>query len=435
MTLVAEAWAEGLRPEPRMSLSAWCDAHRLLPDTSAEPGRWRTDRVPYLREPLDALSPGNGVERVVIQKAAQTGGTELALNLLAYVVGHAPGTALVVQPSLDMARRFVSGRFDKMAEAMPVLLERIGPVGSKKRQNTQQYKKFPGGEIIFAGSNSAASLRSAPARYVVLDEVDAFAQDLEGEGDPAALAEARSITYRGRRKILMVSTPTIAGASRIEAAYAESDQRVFLTPCPSCGDPFELTWSCITWPEGRRDLAHAVCPSCGGVIEERDKPGMIAAGFWQPQAESADGRTRGYAISGLISPFQSWAELAIEHARVAHDPPRAKAWTNTKLGIPWREDEAANLDAATLAARAEPFGPEIDERIGVVTAGVDVQKDWLAVHLVGWGADEEAWSLGYHVLYGDFDAGLWQRLDELLTRPVRLPGGREVRACFLSQFP
>lgn len=426
MTLVAEAWAEGLRPEPQLNLSEWCDRHRLLPDTAAEPGRWRTDRVPYLREPLDALSPGNGVERVVVMKAAQTGGTELALNLLAYIVGHAPGTALVVQPSLDMARRFVSGRFDKMAEAMPVLLERIGPVGSKKRSNTQTYKRFPGGEIIFAGSNSAASLRSAPARYVVLDEVDAFAQDLEGEGDPAALAEARSITYRGRRKILMVSTPTIAGASRIEAAYNESDQRAFLTPCPECAEPFELRWEHLTWPEGRRDLAHAVCPSCGSVIEERDKTRMVAAGFWQAQSESSDGRTRGYSISGLISPFQSWGELAIEHARVWQDPPRYKAFVNTKLGLPWREDEAANLDAATLAGRAEPFGPEIDDRVGVVTAGVDVQKDWIALHVIGWAEGEEAYSLAYHTLHGDFDRDLWQRLDELLTRPVRLPGGREL---------
>ena len=34
-----------------------------------------------------------------------------------------------------------------------------------------------------------------PARWVFLDEVDAYPGDLDGEGDPIALAEARTISF------------------------------------------------------------------------------------------------------------------------------------------------------------------------------------------------------------------------------------------------
>jgi phage terminase large subunit GpA-like protein len=79
------------------------------------------------------------------------------------------------------------------------------------------------------------------------------------------LAIARTVTYRGKRKIFMASTPTITGVSRIEAAYLEGDQRKFHVGCLRCGDRAEITWARIKWPEGRRDQAHLVCEKCGHV--------------------------------------------------------------------------------------------------------------------------------------------------------------------------
>jgi phage terminase large subunit GpA-like protein len=425
MSLV-EAFRRGLTPDLITPLSQWCDENRVLPDTSARPGRWRTDVVPYMREVLDSLGPGNGIEKVVVMKAAQTAGTELCLNLLAYIVAHAPGPCLCVQPSLDMANRFVRGRVDKMIESMPVLQERIGGLGSKKTTNTLRRKAFPGGEIVFAGSNSAASLRSMPARYVLLDEVDSFEADLQQEGDAVQLAEARTVTYGPRKKVLLVSTPTIQEASRIEAAYLETDQRRYLCPCPHCGHRFELRWELLTWPEGERRKAHVVCPANGCVIEEGHKPWMLANGAWEATAES-DGKSRGYAIGGLMSAFVSWSELAVEHGRVYRDPARHKAFVNTKLGLPWAEKLSSNIDAAKLAERAEDFGPELDEAIPLAVAGVDFQDRWFAMQIMGFGRGEEAWSLGWHRYHGDpSEPDFWGELDRLLSAPVRLPGGRSI---------
>ena len=83
-------------------------------------------------------------------------------------------------------------------------------------------KEFPGGVLILTGANSAVGLRSMPVRYLFLDEVDGYKGDADGEGDPVALAVQRAATFLNR-KILMVSTPTLKGFSRIEAAYQESD--------------------------------------------------------------------------------------------------------------------------------------------------------------------------------------------------------------------
>ena len=90
-------YREALAPEPALLVSEWADAHRMLPSTASEPGRWRTDRTPYLRGIMDALSTGSGIERVVFMKGAQLGATEAGLNWIGYLIAHAPGMAQIAR--------------------------------------------------------------------------------------------------------------------------------------------------------------------------------------------------------------------------------------------------------------------------------------------------------------------------------------------------
>jgi len=227
---------------------------------------------------MDALSTGSPYERVVLMKAAQVGASEAGFNWLGYCIAHAPGLMLMVQPSLDMTKRNVRVRIDPMIEATPELRERISAPRSRDASNSMFVKSFPNGQLIMTGANSPASLRSTPARYLFLDEVDSYPHDVGGEGDAVALAIARTVTFRGKRKIFMASTPTVAGVSRIEQAFLEGDQQKFHVPCLHCGDRAEITWSRIRWPEGRRDLAHLVCEKCGAAMEEHDKPKLLEQG-------------------------------------------------------------------------------------------------------------------------------------------------------------
>lgn len=416
---VQDTWCRGLMPEPQLTVSEWADRHRVLPTTNAEPGPWRTERVPYLREIMDALSTSTAIERVVFMKGAQTGGTEAGLNAIGYWIAHAPGVILTVWPTGDMVRRNSRTRIEPLIDGTPALRAKIAPARAKDPGNTVSQKEFTGGVLAMTGANSATGLRSLPVRYLVLDEVDAFPADADGEGDPVALAIQRTVTFRGRRKIMLISTPTDAGTSRIEKAYAESDRRRYFVPCPHCGHMQPLHWRGVTWPEGEPRKAFYLCQDaeCGGVIEEYHKPGMLSAGEWRATAEG-DGRTAGFHLSALYSPFESWAEIASEFVTVAKDPLRLRPWTNTKLGEPFEDRDSEAIEAVGFLSRLEDWGERLPEGVVAITFGVDVQGDRLELEAVGWGAGEESWSLGYEVLWGDpARPEVWAALDvELLRR-------------------
>lgn len=352
------AWRRGIRPEPPIPVSDWADRHRILPPTSAEPGRWRTDRTPYLRAVMDALSTSSPHERVVLMKGAQTGGSEAGLNWLGYIIQNAPGIAMLVMPSLDMVRRNTTVRIDPLIEATPALRDLVSAPRSRDAGNSLFRKSFPGGQLVMTGANSAVGLRSTPVRYLFLDEVDGYPGDADGEGDPVDLAIQRTTTFRGRRKIYMVSTPTLKGHSRIEAAFLDSDQRYFHIPCQHCGDMAPITWARIRWPEGQRDAAYLVCDACGGVHHEHDKSRLLASGEWRPTV-LGDGRTAGFHLSSLYSPWETWAEIAQEHARVAKDPARLQVWVNTKLGESWEDQAGDTVPADPLMARREDWGSDL----------------------------------------------------------------------------
>lgn len=75
----AEVIREITKPPPRLTLSQWADQNRVLsPEASAEPGPWRTDRAPYLREIQDTLS--DPYVRKMVWVAASQVGKALALD-------------------------------------------------------------------------------------------------------------------------------------------------------------------------------------------------------------------------------------------------------------------------------------------------------------------------------------------------------------------
>ena len=53
----------------------------------------------------------------------------------------------------------------------------------------------------------------------------------------------------------------------------------------------------------------------------------------------------------------------------------------------------------------------------MLTAGVDVQDDRLEIEIVGWGRDEESWSVDYRTIYGDPSSpAVWSDLDTILAQ-------------------
>jgi phage terminase large subunit GpA-like protein len=397
--IYALAAAEGARPDPLLTISEWADSYRTLSQrASAEPGAWRTDRTPYLREIMDCLSPSSLVETVVLMKGAQIGGTEAGNNWIGYVVHQAPGPMLSVSPTVEMAKRNSKQRIDPLIEDSAVLQALVSDPRSRDSGNTMLAKEFPGGILVMTGANSAVGLRSMAARYLFLDEVDAYPGDVDGEGDPVNLALARTRTF-ARRKIFMISTPKITGRSRIEASFEDSDQRYYWVPCPLCNEPQILQFAQVRWPKGQPERAVYICEHCQGEIQNHEKHWMLAEGEWRAGAP-APSKPAGFHLSSLYSPvgWFSWADAAAMFEEAQKKPELLQVFINTVLGETW----ALQGDAPEwqrLYDRRE------DYRIGTVpkgglflTAGVDVQKDRIEVEVVGWGRGKESWSVDYQVL-------------------------------------
>ena len=417
-TRIENAAFAGLRPDEILTVSEWADAHRILTSiTSGEPGKWRTSRTPYLKEIMDRLSITDPFERVVVMKGAQIGATECGNNWLGYCIHHSPGPMLAVQPTVDMAKRWSKGRLAPLIESTPALRDLVSDPRARDSGNTVQSKEFPGGIVVITGANSAVGLRSIPVQRLFLDEIDAYPGDVDGEGDPVDLAFKRTSNFKARRKILLISTPTVKESSRIERAFLESDQRRFWVPCLYCKTFQTLEWKSVSWPEGEPQEAGYCCIECGAIIENFHKETMLAQGEWRPSAEG-DGRTAGYHLSSLYSPhgWVSWGDIAEEFLKVKHDPPRLKVWVNTQLGQTW-EERGQQVDAGSLASRTEDWGDLVPAEVRVLTAGVDVQDDRLEVEVVGWGFGMEAWSIAYHVIQSDpLDQQTWRDLDDILRR-------------------
>ncbi len=431
---MADAWRdgflEGLRPEQPLTVSEWADRHRRLSSkASAEPGPWRTDRTPYLREPMDCLSSESPVQRVVMMFAAQTGKTEAGSNWLGYVIDHAPGPMLCVQPTIEMAKRLSKQRLESMITETPVLAAKIAPARSRDSGNTMFSKEFSGGIMLMAGANSATGLRSAPCRYLFCDEVDAFPADVDGEGDPVSLAERRTTTF-ARRKILLTSTPTVKDFSRIEAEYQRSDQRRFYVPCPACGAMEWLKWGQLKWADGQPESARYQCEHCGERFEEMHKPAMLRGGEWRATAPS-NGRTAGFHLSGLYSPLGwcSWEQLVDDFLRAKGDAPALKSFVNTRLAETWEEDYAAKVSADGLLAKRLDYKPGVcPTGVVLLTAGVDVQDNRLAVSVWGWGEGETGWLVWHQELMGDPTlTEVWGQLDQVLATEWSTECGKHLK--------
>ena len=426
------AWREGMLPDPLLSVSEWSDRHRMLSSkASAEPGRWRTSRTPYLKAIMDCLSPTSAVERVVFMKAAQLGATEMGSNWIGYVIHHAPGPMMAVWPTVEMAKRNSKQRIDPLIEESGVLAELISPARSRDSGNTILAKEFRGGVLVMTGANSAVGLRSMPVRYLFLDEVDGYPLDVEGEGDAISLAEARTRTF-ARRKIFIVSTPTIAGASAIEREYEASDQRRYFVPCPHCSHRQWLRFEQLRWDKGAPETSAYICESCDTAIAEHHKTWMLEHGEWRAMSQ-VPAKTAGFHLSSLYSPvgWRAWRDIAAAwEAAVSKESGSAsaiKTFKNTELGEAWVEEGDAP-DWQRLVERRE------DYRIGTVplgglllVGGADVQKDRIEASIWAYGRGKECWLIEHRVMMGEthHDA-VWKQLADLIDERWTHESGAEL---------
>ena len=437
-----EGFLKGLKPQEPLTVDEWSDKYRVLSSRgSSEPGKFRTDRTPYMREVMRCLSSEDPTQRVALMFAAQTGKSEVMNNWIGYCIDFSPGPMLICLPTLQMAQRLSKQRLEGMLQETPCLAEKIPPPRSRDSGNSQLAKIFPGGVLVITGANSAASLRSMPARYIGLDEISAYPGDVDGEGDPVALAEKRASTFT-RRKILLTSTPTIKDTCRIEAEYEASDQRKYYVPCPVCGFQQVLMFEQLKFDSKKLDKVEYECISCKERFDEKAKTTMLRKGEWRITKPENKGKTAGFWLNGLNSPlgWLSWYEIADEFLRAKSDPSLLRAFTNSRLAETFSYEYQAKLNAEALMETREDYLPgTIPEPVVCLCLGVDVQgglgsaSQRLEVSCWGFSPDPSGLSEQMHLIDHNIIAGdpnqneVWRALDVLLDADYEHPSGGKLK--------
>ncbi|EGW39174.1 phage terminase large subunit family protein [Desulfosporosinus sp. OT] len=418
-------------PPPDLTVSEWADLYRKLStESSAEPGQWRTERAPYQREIMNAISDPE-IQIVVVMTSSQIGKTEFVLNVLGYHVHLDPAPIMVIQPTKELAQAFSKDRLAPMIRDTPVIQDKVADAKSRDSGNTMLHKTFPGGHITLVGANAPSGLASRPIRILLADEVDRYPASAGSEGDPLTLARKRTNTF-WNRKIVYVSTPGIKGVSRIEAEYDNSTMEQWHLPCPSCGHHQPLAWGQIVF-----DSLSMVCNSCGCIHNEFEWKSGI--GKWI--ARNPGAKSRGFHLNELASPWKRWEEIIDDFKKAEKEAKKGniellKSWVNTSLGETW-EEKGEGVESDELVKRRERYDCEVPSDALVLTCGVDVQDNRLEYEIVGWGLESESWGIQYGVIMGDPGQltkvtskdgveiqSVWELLDDVLTKSYTRKDGK-----------
>ncbi|WP_324710109.1 phage terminase large subunit family protein [Pseudomonas citronellolis] len=433
------AYRRGLKPDPELWIDEWADEFQMIPpDTgAAEPGKYRTDRTPYAREVQRCLSPPYPAKRVVTMIASQLMKTQVALNWFGGCIHRAPANILALLPSEKLSKR-VSGRIDKTIKAVPVLKGRVARSRSRDARNTIDTKEFEGGALYCVTAGSASNLAELAARYIYGDEIDRWELDVDNEGDPIKLAEARGSTFGRRAKFYYSSSPTVKGVSRIFELFEQGDQRHYYVPCPHCGTMQVLEWEGLKYTDDYRFVQYQCCtPGCA-LIDEHHKAAMLAAGEWRAHAVG-DGETVSFTLNALYSPpgWLSWSDMAKEYdeakkLQAKGDPGSMQVFYNTRLAKVWDSaEEMTKAKELMKRALAEglPLGV-VPAGALILTAAVDTQHNRLELLVMGWGPGMERWIVDFQVISGDpADERTWALLDERLKTRYRHVSGVEMSIC------
>lgn len=422
------------QPIPTLTVSEWAAKYRVLPRSgSSSPGPWRNEKTPFLVEIMDVLSPSYPCREVVFAKGSQIGASETGLNWLMYTIDVAPGPMLAVQPTNKAVERWSKQRIGPSLKQCDRLHDKL----TWGDGNTIYQKEFIGGTLILTGANSPADLASMPISKLYCDETDRYPTEAGEEGDPINLALRRMSTFP-KGKAFFTSTPTILGKSKIWTLFLDSDQRYFYIPCPECGEFQTIEFERLSWPKGQPDKVALACLHCGCLIQEHKKTKMLAAGYWK--AHNPDHHRVGFHLSSLYSPvgWLSWVEIARMFEAISDDVEMIKVFTNTILGLPY-EESGEQIAAEYLLRRRETYEADIPDGVYFLTLAIDVQQDWIAYEVCGWGIGEESWGIEYGELHGDLSVitnndannlSIWERIDQLRRSVYKRLDGSELRiAC------
>lgn len=418
-----------LVPPPDILPSKWAEKNIKIPVGNAIPGPINFDNAPYQRGMIDAIKE-YGVRRITYMTGAQLGKTTIQQCATGYFIAHEPKSQIFVQPTQGDVQTFLETKLRPMIEANKSISQKMAKPRSRDGVNNSRMISYVGGWLMFSWAGSPKTLRSRSAPITHADEIDGM--EATAEGDPIELLAQRSATFGDQALRTESSTPTIAGASRVENAFKQGDMRRYYVPCPHCNEAQFLRWENVTW-QGRKstniqdakedlDQEHDVetagyrCECCGVVWSDGERIASIRNAEKLGHGWKAEKPFKGHIsfhAPEMLSTFRKMRDIVQSYLdKLVLDD--LQVFVNVSLGETY-EENGDKADPEILQLRAEEYVARVPNAGVYLTCGIDMQMDRLELEIVAWGVGEESWSIDYRVLWGDpLGDEIWEELDDIL---------------------
>lgn len=399
-----------LKPPEKLTVSEWAEKKRVLDSkTSAEPGKWRNSRTPYLVGIMDAFNDYQ-VEEIIFVKPTQVGGTETLLNMIGYIIDQDPSPTLLVDPNEQLAKYTSINRVQPMINLCPTLKDSY--LDDKSKALELQFNSM---YVSLSGANSASNLASKPIRFLLMDEVDKYPPCSKKEADPRSLARERTKTFAHNKKIYQASTPTTKYGAIWEEYETCDTQYHYYVPCPKCGHMQILDFKQVKYDKKSKDtdtIRHSTyyeCKKCKAHLTDSDKYFMLKKGQWQTTSYNGK-RKIGFHLNSLYSPWVRFGDMAVNYVESKGYLDKLQNFYNSGLGEPF-ELVKQTTDEQKLLNEHQSIYTEgiIPDDTFILTGGVDVQRDSYYFTIRAWGKNFKSYNVTHgHVL-------TWEEVDEAMN--------------------
>ena len=390
---------DNFQVKEKKSFASWCEKNIWLPDeASSSPGQFNISLTPYMKKIYSLLDHDrDGPVEIALMFAAQLGKTQLCLNYCLYSQCESPGPLMFVLPTIKLGQGFSKQRLTPMiescTEAMNCLKQDVGRSSSQ----TMTVKRFYGGLIMIVGSNSKSDLSSTPVGLLIMDEIDKYKQDLDGEGNPIDMAYKRTSTFNNK-VVLYSSTPGLKGLSNIEDKFDKSNKHYYEVPCPYCNYYQRLKI------ENLNESGYS-CVKCSKIIDDsKHKSQMLTDGKWV--CKDSNTNLYGFHLSQLYAPYSwvKWRDIYLEKKESIEDAVKEKTFKNLVLAETY-EERGTRIDAESIKAKCVRDYPlnEVPRGTIAMTITVDVQVNRVEYLVAAWCKNLTFFALDHQIVMGKIE--------------------------------
>jgi len=456
-----------------MPTAEWIEKNIKLPSENSDtPGDFDFYYVPHMRGVCAALDDDD-ITDVYCQKASQVAWTTILLGYILSRIDQNPSPIIGMFSAVDAAREFSQEKLGPFVKGCPAVAEKMDVSTTRQTGNSLLHRSYAGGFLKLIGSNAVRSMKSTSSPFVFIEEPDDAAENVQGQGDSVTILFERTKRFRKPKRVLG-GTPSIKNFSRVEARMELSDMCVLPIECHGCGESHVLNFDHVSWLQAEEGAEkHSVyglelpetavynCPYCGEVWNDNRRQSNIRDTVdraiesgdrfcgWKPTRKT-NGRIKGFVRLGELYsclPGSSVIELVEKHLEAEYyssrgDETKKISFVNNQLGLAYEyQDGRMDADAFREIAKEDPESQR-DEFICpaaglIVTVGIDVQHDRVAIGIRAWGSEDRSWGMYWGEISAsntciDKNDPVWDALDETVFKAFEHESGASIFATAIS---